>query len=151
MHQPQAQEDVWGGNPEATAASSFPTQGGTGRYVDGGLVLDGIWSFASGIDFVDWENLQCFIPNEKGLEKDAPEVTGVAKKIDAKDEVETIRAILDFAKANFRYSAHKGDLGAVGMLQSKVGYAIAQCVVLIHSCQPLPYLSIKELSFITAH
>jgi len=66
MHQPQAQEDVWGGNPEATAASSFPTQGGTGRYVDGGLVLDGIWSFASGIDFVDWENLQCFIPNEKG-------------------------------------------------------------------------------------
>jgi 3-hydroxy-9,10-secoandrosta-1,3,5(10)-triene-9,17-dione monooxygenase len=66
MHQPQAQEDVWGKHPDALAASSFPTQGGKGRYVDGGLVLNGIWSFASGIDFVDWENLQCFIPNEKG-------------------------------------------------------------------------------------
>jgi 3-hydroxy-9,10-secoandrosta-1,3,5(10)-triene-9,17-dione monooxygenase len=66
MHRPQAQEDVWGRNPEALCASSFPTQGGSGRYVEGGLVLNGIWSFASGIDFVDWENLQCFIPNEKG-------------------------------------------------------------------------------------
>jgi 3-hydroxy-9,10-secoandrosta-1,3,5(10)-triene-9,17-dione monooxygenase len=66
MHQPQAQEEVWGENPDALAASSFPTRGGKGRYVDGGLVLNGIWSFASGIDYVDWENLQCFIPNEKG-------------------------------------------------------------------------------------
>jgi 3-hydroxy-9,10-secoandrosta-1,3,5(10)-triene-9,17-dione monooxygenase len=66
MHQPQAQEDVWGQNPDAFAASSFPTQGGTGRYVDGGLVLNGIWSFASGIDYVQWENLQCFIPKEGG-------------------------------------------------------------------------------------
>lgn len=30
------------------------------------------------------------------------------------------------------------------MLQSKVGYATAQCVILIHSCQPLPYFSIKS-------
>jgi 3-hydroxy-9,10-secoandrosta-1,3,5(10)-triene-9,17-dione monooxygenase len=66
MHQPQAQDDVWGKDPGALAASSFPTQGGTGRYVDGGLVLNGIWSFASGIDFVEWENLQCFIPKENG-------------------------------------------------------------------------------------
>jgi 3-hydroxy-9,10-secoandrosta-1,3,5(10)-triene-9,17-dione monooxygenase len=66
MHQPQAQDDVWGKDPGALAASSFPTQGGTGRYVDGGLVLNGIWSFASGIDFVQWENLQCFIPKENG-------------------------------------------------------------------------------------
>ena len=41
MHQPQAQDDVWGGNPDALCASSFPTQGGSGRYVDGGLVLNG--------------------------------------------------------------------------------------------------------------
>lgn len=66
MHQPQAQEEMWGSNPDALAASSFPTQGGTGRYVEGGLVLNGIWSFASGIDFVHWENLQCFIPKEGG-------------------------------------------------------------------------------------
>jgi alkylation response protein AidB-like acyl-CoA dehydrogenase len=66
MHHPQAQEDVWGANPDALAASSFPTQGGAGRYVEGGLVLSGVWSFASGIDFVDWENLQCFIPKQGG-------------------------------------------------------------------------------------
>jgi 3-hydroxy-9,10-secoandrosta-1,3,5(10)-triene-9,17-dione monooxygenase len=64
MHQPQAQDDVWGRNPDALCASSFPTQGGTGRYVDGGVVLNGIWSFASGIDFADWANLQVFIPRE---------------------------------------------------------------------------------------
>jgi hypothetical protein len=30
------------------------------------------------------------------------------------------------------------------MLQGKIGYATAQCVVLIHSCQLLPYPSIKS-------
>jgi 3-hydroxy-9,10-secoandrosta-1,3,5(10)-triene-9,17-dione monooxygenase len=66
MHHPQAQADVWGTQHNALAASSFPTQSGTGRYVEGGLILDGIWSFASGIDFADWENLQCFIPKQNG-------------------------------------------------------------------------------------
>ena len=66
MHAPQAQDDVWSRNADALCASSFPTQGGSGRYVDGGLVLNGIWSFASGIDFVDWENLPVFIPKENG-------------------------------------------------------------------------------------
>jgi 3-hydroxy-9,10-secoandrosta-1,3,5(10)-triene-9,17-dione monooxygenase len=66
MHSPQAQDDMWGADRTALAASSFPTQGGSGRYVDGGIVLDGIWSFASGIDFADWENLQVFIAKENG-------------------------------------------------------------------------------------
>jgi 3-hydroxy-9,10-secoandrosta-1,3,5(10)-triene-9,17-dione monooxygenase len=63
MHQPQAQQDVWGGNPDALIASSYPTQGGAGRHVDGGIALDGIWSFASGVDFAQWQNLQVFVPN----------------------------------------------------------------------------------------
>ena len=66
MHHPRAQEDVWGTRHDALAASSFPARGGTGRYVEGGLVLDGVWSFASGIDFADWENLQCFVPKPNG-------------------------------------------------------------------------------------
>jgi alkylation response protein AidB-like acyl-CoA dehydrogenase len=66
MHRPEAQEDVWGRNPGALCASSFSTQGGTGRFVDGGLVVNGVWSFASGIDHADWENLQVFIPKENG-------------------------------------------------------------------------------------
>lgn len=66
MHSPAAQEEMWGKDSAALSASSFPTQGGIGCYVDGGIVLNGIWSFASGIDFVDWENLQVFIPKENG-------------------------------------------------------------------------------------
>jgi 3-hydroxy-9,10-secoandrosta-1,3,5(10)-triene-9,17-dione monooxygenase len=66
MHQPAAQDEVWGRNPGALCASAFPTQGGSGRYVDGGIVLDGIWSFASGIDFADWGNLQVFVPRPDG-------------------------------------------------------------------------------------
>ncbi len=66
MHHPKAQEDVWGKTPGALIASSFSVKGGTGKHADGGLVLNGIWSFASGIDFADWENLQVFIPKEGG-------------------------------------------------------------------------------------
>jgi hypothetical protein len=66
MHQPAAQDDLRGPNPDALAASSFPLKGGTGRRVDGGLVLNGGWSFASGIDFADWGNLQVFLPKEQG-------------------------------------------------------------------------------------
>jgi 3-hydroxy-9,10-secoandrosta-1,3,5(10)-triene-9,17-dione monooxygenase len=66
MHYPEVQEEVWGRNPAALCASSYPTKGGAARRVDGGLVLDGTWSFASGIDFADWENLQVLIPNDEG-------------------------------------------------------------------------------------
>ncbi len=63
-HHPRAQDELWAANPDTLIASSFPTQGGTARRVDGGILVDGLYSFASGIDFADWENLQVFIPNE---------------------------------------------------------------------------------------
>lgn len=66
MHNPEAQEDLWGDNPLALVASSFSTQGGTARKVDGGFVVDGLWSFSSGVDFADWDHLQIFIPREDG-------------------------------------------------------------------------------------
>lgn len=66
MHQPAAQDDVWTANPDALCASSFPVKGGTARRVDGGLLLNGVWSFASGIDFADWENLQALVPTDHG-------------------------------------------------------------------------------------
>jgi 3-hydroxy-9,10-secoandrosta-1,3,5(10)-triene-9,17-dione monooxygenase len=66
MHQPAAQDEVWGDNPAALCASSYPAKGGTGRRVPGGLVLDGVWSFASAIDFAHWNNLQVFVRNENG-------------------------------------------------------------------------------------
>jgi 3-hydroxy-9,10-secoandrosta-1,3,5(10)-triene-9,17-dione monooxygenase len=66
MHHPRAQEEIWGVDSAALVASSFPTEGGSGEVVDGGIVLNGIWSFASGIDFADWATVQVFIAKENG-------------------------------------------------------------------------------------
>ena len=66
MHSPAAQDDVWKNTPDALIASSFPFQSGTGQRVAGGLLLNGTWSFASGVDFADWENVQVFLPAEAG-------------------------------------------------------------------------------------
>ena len=60
----QAQEDVWGSNPDALICASFPGPGATARKVDGGYVADGTWIFSSGVDFADWNNLQLFIRAE---------------------------------------------------------------------------------------
>tara|TARA_Y100001936_G_scaffold251525_1_gene307821 strand:+ start:258 stop:1439 length:1182 start_codon:yes stop_codon:yes gene_type:complete len=65
MNNPEAQEDVWGGNPAALIASSFPGKGGKVERTDGGLVANGLWSFASGVDFADWNNMQVFVPPER--------------------------------------------------------------------------------------
>ena len=36
------------------------------KKVDGGLVANGVWSFASGVDWADWNNMQVFVPREEG-------------------------------------------------------------------------------------
>jgi len=66
MKELQAQDDVWKENPDAVIASSFPGKDATVEEVDGGWVVDGTWSFASGIDFADWSNLQLFVPQKDG-------------------------------------------------------------------------------------
>ena len=62
----QAQDDVWAGNSDACTASSFPAKGGKVEEVDGGIVANGVWSFASGVDWADWNNMQVFVPREGG-------------------------------------------------------------------------------------
>ena len=71
MNRPEIQDEVWGSSPAALVASSFPVKGGAVRRVPGGLVADGFWSFSSGVDFADWNNLQVFVPPEDG--EGAPE------------------------------------------------------------------------------
>lgn len=66
MNNPQAQEDVWGQSKTALIASSFPAKGGKVERVEGGLVANGLWSFASGVDFADWNNMQVFVPPVNG-------------------------------------------------------------------------------------
>lgn len=66
MNRPEVQDEIWGRDPGALTVSSFPAKGGRVRRTDGGLVADGLWSFSSGVDFADWNNLQVFVPPESG-------------------------------------------------------------------------------------
>ena len=47
-------------------SSSFPTADARVRRVDGGVVLDGTWNFASGVDVADWNEFNIFLPGEDG-------------------------------------------------------------------------------------
>ena len=62
----EAQDDVWGDNPEALIASGLSVTGATSAPVDDGVLLDGLWSFSSGVDFADYLHLQVFVPQEDG-------------------------------------------------------------------------------------
>ena len=62
----EAQDDVWGDNPEALIASGLSVTGATATPVDDGVLLDGMWSFSSGVDFADYLHLQVFVPREDG-------------------------------------------------------------------------------------
>ena len=57
----KAQEEVWGANPDAGIASGIAFQQGRGVPQDGGIVLTGQWSFASGTDHSDWSMLACVV------------------------------------------------------------------------------------------
>ena len=61
-----AQDEVWAKTPEAIIASAFPTRGATTTPVDGGLVIDGRWSFASGVDHCEWTHFNLLVPTAPG-------------------------------------------------------------------------------------
>jgi 3-hydroxy-9,10-secoandrosta-1,3,5(10)-triene-9,17-dione monooxygenase len=58
----EAQDEVWAKSPEAIIASAFPSRGATATVVEGGLVVDGRWSFASGVDHCEWTHLNVMVP-----------------------------------------------------------------------------------------
>lgn len=58
---PQAQEEVWGANPDAGIASGIAFQQGGARPADGGIVLSGKWNFSSGTDHSDWSILAAIV------------------------------------------------------------------------------------------
>ncbi len=59
MFSEQAQQEMWGENPDCLVASGIAFAQGRGRPVDGGLMLSGRWSFCSGVDVAQWNMLAC--------------------------------------------------------------------------------------------
>ncbi len=66
---PQAQQDVWGEDPNTRMSSSYaPT--GKAQPVDGGFQLTGRWSFSSGCDHATWVLLGGFVFGPDGKPAD---------------------------------------------------------------------------------
>jgi 3-hydroxy-9,10-secoandrosta-1,3,5(10)-triene-9,17-dione monooxygenase len=61
LYDARAQEEVWGKNPDALIASGIAYPQGSGRAVDGGLVIDGFWNFSSGVDAAEWNMLAVMV------------------------------------------------------------------------------------------
>lgn len=57
----QAQQDVWGVDPDAGIASGIAFPQGKGCRVERGLVLTGEWNFSSGTNHSDWSMLACIV------------------------------------------------------------------------------------------
>ncbi|GAA1850670.1 acyl-CoA dehydrogenase family protein [Pseudonocardia ailaonensis] len=67
----QAQEEVWGDDPDTWISSTY-MPGGVARRVDGGYVLDGRWQFSSGSDHCDWIFLGAFLAEADGTRVTPP-------------------------------------------------------------------------------
>jgi len=61
LYDERAQEEVWSKNPDALIASGIAYPQGSGRRVDGGLVINGFWNFSSGVDASDWNMLAVMV------------------------------------------------------------------------------------------
>lgn len=67
----QAQHDVWGGNPNALVCGSY-APACQAQATEGGYVLSGRWSFASGCECAQWSLCAAVIPAEGDRDKPAP-------------------------------------------------------------------------------
>jgi 3-hydroxy-9,10-secoandrosta-1,3,5(10)-triene-9,17-dione monooxygenase len=61
LYDERAQDEVWSKNPDALIASGIAYPQGSGRRVDGGLVVNGFWNFSSGVDPSDWNMLAVMV------------------------------------------------------------------------------------------
>lgn len=61
-----AQQDAWGGNPDALASSSFIPRGNRVEAVDGGYALSGRWPFQSGVHHTGWSVVGELVPGDGG-------------------------------------------------------------------------------------
>ena len=65
MFPDEAQQAVWGEDPETLVASAFGFTTGKGRPVDGGYWVEGDWVFSSGSDLCQWIILGTLVHGEQ--------------------------------------------------------------------------------------
>ena len=65
MMNEQAQDDIWGTNPDARVAGVL-TPSSTSRKVEGGYIVNGSWNWASGSYHADWSYVGVPIVDENG-------------------------------------------------------------------------------------
>jgi 3-hydroxy-9,10-secoandrosta-1,3,5(10)-triene-9,17-dione monooxygenase len=66
----QAQQEVWGPQPDALLSGILIPGMGRAHRVDGGYVLSGRWPFLSGVNFADWSLFTAMVPNAAGAVED---------------------------------------------------------------------------------
>jgi alkylation response protein AidB-like acyl-CoA dehydrogenase len=67
----QAQQDVWGSNPEALVCGSYAPVC-QAEAAEGGYLISGRWSFASGCECARWSLCAAVLPADEGREKPGP-------------------------------------------------------------------------------
>ncbi len=67
MFAPEAQEEVWGDDPDTLIATSWGVQQVEASAVDGGLQVRGHWKYSSGIDHCRWVQVFVPVPEEGGV------------------------------------------------------------------------------------
>ena len=64
MFAPEAQNAVWGEDPDALIASSFVFPAGRARKTKGGYLLSGHWPFSSGVEACGWNMLASVVASD---------------------------------------------------------------------------------------
>ena len=62
----EAQEEVWGGDPETCVATSFAGSDISVGRASGGYRISGRWPFSSGVDYCRWAILVARLPSDGG-------------------------------------------------------------------------------------
>ena len=65
MFEPEAQDEIWGDDPNVVVASGLAPSGRVER-VPGGYRVDGRWQFSSGCDHADWVFVHALVPPADG-------------------------------------------------------------------------------------
>ena len=61
LYEEEAQQEIWGANPDVYIASGIAYPQGRGQVVEGGILLSGHWNFSSGVRSSTWNMLACVV------------------------------------------------------------------------------------------